>query len=60
MYIFDTFYGIFSRKQESCRQVREIEALENKNGNKMTPQERQMNKELLQKIANRKKESLAA
>lgn len=32
--IFDTFYSIFSRKRKSCRQVLEIEALENKNGNK--------------------------
>ena len=38
----------------------QIESRKNKNGNKMTPQERQMNKELLQKIANRKKESLGA
>lgn len=34
MSIFDTFYSIFSRKRKSCRQVLEIEALENKNGNK--------------------------
>lgn len=38
----------------------QIESRKNKNGNKMTPQERQMNKELLQKIANSKKESLGA
>lgn len=32
--IFDTFYGIFNQKRKSCRQVLEIEALENKNGNR--------------------------
>ena len=32
--IFDTFYGIFNQKRKSCRQVLEIEALENKNENR--------------------------
>ena len=34
VFIFDTFYGIFNQKRKSCRQVLEIEALENKNGNR--------------------------
>lgn len=38
----------------------QIENRNNKNGNKMTAQERQMNKELLQKIANRKREATNA
>ena len=32
--IFDTFYQIFSKKRKSCREVLQIEALEEKNGNK--------------------------